>query len=180
MPDEPTDDQSVRRKAIAAELQRVEESAKYSAQIQFEQAKQWRSVNLGLGVPTSVLATISGTAVLAEDAYAVLAGVLALLAAAGGAILTTLNASNRMNRASAAANAYLEIQTGARQARLVDLQHQSLDEARALLTDLTTRRDDQNRSAEPPNRRAYRKGQKNIERGGQDYAIDNMSHDEKY
>jgi hypothetical protein len=164
--------QDTRRQAIEAELKRLEESAKDSAQSQFEQAKQWRGVNLGLGVPTSVFAAIAGAMVLAEQNLALFAGVMSLLAAAGGAILTTVNAAHRMNQASAAANAYLEIQTAARQARLIDLPGQDLDDAKATLDELTARRDEQNRTAEVPNRRAYRKGQKNIAAGGQTYEVD--------
>ena len=161
-----------RRQAIRDELARIEESAKDSAQSQLEQAKQWRFVNLGLGVPTSVFAAISGAMVVADDKFDLIAAALALLAAAGGAILTTLNAAHRMNQASSAGNAYLEIQGQARQARLVDLPHQSLDHARQTLAELASRRDEQNKTAEIPSRRAYRKGQKNINTGGQDYAVD--------
>jgi hypothetical protein len=41
-----------RRQAIERELRRLEESAEYSAQSQFEQTKQWHGVNLLLGLPT--------------------------------------------------------------------------------------------------------------------------------
>ncbi len=170
-PDTPAD--AERRREIGAELSRIEESAKYSAQSQLEQAKQWRLVNLGLGVPTSVFAAISAAMVVAPDEYDLIAAGLALLAAAGGAVLTTLNAAHRMNQASSAGNAYLEIQGRARQARLVDLPYQDIDDARSKLEELTARRDEQNKTAEIPNRRAYRKG-KNIEIDrGQDYDVDN-------
>jgi hypothetical protein len=144
----------------------------YSAQIQFEQAKRWRTVNLGLGVPASVLAAVSGATALAATTGRIVAGVLALAAAGFGAMLTTMNSSHRMNQASAAANAYLEIQTAARQACQIDLPEWTLDEARSALAELTARRDEQNKTAEPPSRRSYRKGKANIESGGQTYAVD--------
>lgn len=147
----------------------------YSSQGQFEQAKQWRCVNLGVGAPTSILAAISGATVLSDTGKAVLGGILALAAAAGGAILTTLNASHRMNQAAAAANAYLEIQAAARQARLIDVPGQDLDEARAVLAELTARRDEQNKTAEVINARARRKAQANITAGGQAYEVDEHS-----
>jgi len=161
-----------RMSAISIELSRVEESAQYSAQIQFEQAKQWKSVNLALGLPASVLAAASGATALTAAAGRVAAGFLALASAAFGAILTTLNASHRMNQASAAGNAYLEIQTAARQAREIDLQGWDLDEARSALAELTARRDEQNKTAEVVNKRAYRRAKQNIETGGQDYGVD--------
>lgn len=172
-PDSP--DEAKRRKAIEDELKRLEESAMYSAQMQFELTKQWRGVNLGLGLPTSVLAAASGTAALLTTAGRIPAGILALAAAGFGAILTTINASQRMNQAAAAANAYLEIQTAARQARQVDLPDWSLEEARNALAELTARRDEQNKTAEPPNRRAYKGAQANISSGGQTYTVDDTT-----
>lgn len=165
-------DDEPRRRAIGRELERLEESAKFSAQIQFEQAKRWRGVNLSLGLPASVLAAVSGATALAVTTGRIAAGVIALAAAAFGGVLTTVNAAPRMDRASAAANAYLEIQTAARQTRLIDLPYISMEEARAALAELTARRDEQNKTAEAPSRRAYRRGKKNIESGGQTYAVD--------
>jgi uncharacterized protein (DUF1800 family) len=161
-----------RRGRIGAELSRLEESAMWSAQGQFEQSKRWRGVNLGLGVPTSVLAAVSGATALADVKRGVVAGVLALLAAGFGAILTTVNASQRQNKASAGANAYLEIQTAARQYRQIDLPYDDVDEARAHLAELTARRDEQNKTSEPISKAAYKKARKNIESGGQSYAAD--------
>ncbi|MCM3848778.1 SLATT domain-containing protein [Pseudonocardia sp. DR1-2] len=170
---------SGRRRAIADELRRLEESAMYSAQIQFEAAKQWRGMNLVLGLPASVLAAVAGATALADATNQLVAGILALMSAAFGAILTTVNAAHRMNQASAAANAYLEIQTAARQARLIDLPGQDIDEIRATLAELTARRDEQNKTVEPPNRRAYKRGSKNIEDGGQSYEVDSPSESDR-
>lgn len=58
--------ESVRREAIEAELLRLEEGAMHSAQAQSEQAKQWRGVNLGVGLPARVLAAIEGATALAD------------------------------------------------------------------------------------------------------------------
>lgn len=78
-----------------------------------------RAVNLVFGLPASVLAAISGATALASTGGRFVAGVLALAAAGFGAVLTTFNAGQRANRATAAANAYLAMQTSARQARRV-------------------------------------------------------------
>ncbi|WP_081592921.1 SLATT domain-containing protein [Nocardia otitidiscaviarum] len=171
------DSDSGRRRALDDELQRLEESAKYSAQNQFEQAKQWRGINLMLGIPASALAAIAGAAALASTASAFWAGMLALGAAAFGAVLTTVNASHRTNQAASAANAYLEIQTAARQARLLDLPTSDIDEMRAIVAEITARRDEQNKTAEPPNRWARKRAQKNIKDGGQTYDVDSSDND---
>ena len=146
----------------------------YGAQMQFEQSKLWRSVNLGLGVPASVLAAASGATALASTTGRVIAGVIALVAAAFGATLTTVNASHRMNTAANAANGYLEIQTAARQLREIDVPLMALDDARAALAELTARRDEQNKVAEPPTSRSYRKAKTNLEAGVQSYAADSV------
>jgi hypothetical protein len=164
--------EDARRQAIEAELKRLEESATYSSQAQFEQMKQWRGVNLGLGLPASLLAAASGATALAATAGRITAGFLAIAAAGFGAILTTVNASHHMNQASSAANAYLEIQTAARQAREIDLPYLAIDDARQMLAELTSRRDEQNKTAEPPNRRSRKKAQINIKDAGQTYEVD--------
>jgi hypothetical protein len=157
---------------LANELQRIEESAMWSAPGQFEQAKQWRSLNLILGVPTSAFAAVSGITALASTAGRVSAGVIAIAAAAASAVLTTLNAGQKAAKATAAANAYLESQTAARQARLLDLPSQNMDARRATVAKLTSRRDDVNKTVDPINRIAYARAKKILEVGGQEYQAD--------
>ncbi|MEW2403026.1 SLATT domain-containing protein [Streptomyces sp. NPDC046862] len=161
-----------RRRAIEAELRRIEESAMYSAQCQFEETKRWRAVHLLLGVPATLLAAIAGTTALVESTGRTAAGILALISSGLGAVLTTVNAPQRVAQASASANAYLEIQTASRQHREIDLDRWTADEAREALAALTARRDDQNAKAEVPSRRAYRKAQANLRSGTQRYAVD--------
>jgi hypothetical protein len=157
---------------IRNELSRIEESATFSAQAQFEQAKYWRAVNLTLGVPAAVLAAIAGATALASTTGRVAAGIIALIAAGLSAITTTLNAAQRTEQGQAAGNLYLALQSDARIARETDLPRQSFDEARAALAELRVRQDEINQSSALPARYAYRRAKKNIERGGQRYEID--------
>jgi hypothetical protein len=161
-----------RRRAIETELYRLEENAMYGSQMQFEQAKLWRGVNLVLGIPASVLAAVAGATALAATAGRIAAGILALTAAGFGALLTTLNASYRTNQAAVAATGYLAVQTAARQLRTIDLPAMDLDDARKDLAALTSQLDEQNKSAAPPSGRVYRRAKTNIEGGGQTYAVD--------
>jgi hypothetical protein len=158
--------------SIAAEADRLHESAAYSAQGQFEQAKLWRGLNAGLGVPAATLAAISGGTGLASKGNGTTPAILALLAAAFGAVLTTVNASRRMTQAQASGNAYLEIQTAARQFLTIDLAHMAFEEAREQLSVLTQRRDEVNKTSDPPSRYAYWRARNNIKQGGQDYEAD--------
>lgn len=157
---------------IRKELCRIEESATFSAQAQFEQAKYWRAVNLILGVPAAVLAAIAGATALASTTGRMAAGVIALVAAGLSAIATTLNAAQRTEQGQAAGNLYLALQSDARIARETDLPRQSFDEARAALVGLRVRQDENNQSSALPARYAYWRAKKNIERGGQRYKID--------
>lgn len=168
----PTDDEA-RRNAIRLELSRIEESATYAAQTQLEQSKRWSRANLWLGVSSSVLAAVAGTLALAGDAESEkIAGILALVAAVLAVVLTSLNASARTTACAAAGNAYLAIQNDARQSRLVDLDHEPVDVMRNKLSELTARRDEQNKAAEVASNRAYQLGRRNIIRGGQTYSVD--------
>ena len=158
-------------RAIATEAERMHESALYSAQGQFEQAKLWRLINLLFGVPAAVLAAVSGGTSLSGHLGA-LVGVLALIAAALTATMTTVNASRRMTHAQASANAYLQLQTAARQFLTIDLASMGYDDARETLRNLTNTRDELNKTADPPSRLAYKRSAKNIATGGQSYAVD--------
>lgn len=157
---------------IADEVHRIHESVLWSAQVQFEQMKFWRAMNSVFGVPAAVLAAVAGGTGLAADEATSVPGVLALLAAGFGAALTALNPSRRVSQAQAAANAYLELQTAARQLLLIDLAPMPAVEAREHLTNLTARRDEVNRTADPPGYYAYWRASRNIKKGRQSHDAD--------
>lgn len=158
---------------IAQEADRLHESVLWSAQGQFEQTKLWRSFNLVFGLPAAVLAATAGGTGLAASDSTQLPGVLALIAAGFGAALTTLNPSRRVSQAQASANAYLEVQTEARQFVLVRLRTLEPAEALEHLTALTERRNDINKTADPPSTFAYwRAGRVISKSGGQSYEVD--------
>lgn len=157
----------VRRAALLRECAEIENRATWSSQGQFEQAKSWQTFNLWVGSLAATSAAVSGALVLAVDDVALVCGILALLSAAGGAVLTIVNASQRATKATAAANAYLEIQNATRRARRVDFPWMDVEDARVALQTLTERMDEQNKSAEPISPRAYRRAGRNIRRGGQ-------------
>lgn len=159
-------------KALAQEIHRIHESVAWSGQIQFEQLKLWRTMNIALGVPAAVLAAISGGTGLAHPHSATVPAVLALIAAGFGAALTTLNPSRRVAQAQSAGNAYLEIQTSARQLLLVDVKNIGREAAREELSELTVRRDEVNRTADPPGHYAYWRATRNLSKGRQSYATD--------
>lgn len=166
--------------AIGQEALRIHESAQYSSQSQFEQAKIWRTINMCLGAPAAVLAALGGSAILSAREgelvgipTSVIGGILALGAAALSAILTTINASRRQTQSQSAGNAFLQLQTASRQFVSIDIQKQNYEDARDALTSLTTSRDELNKTADVPGRTAFKRARRNIKHsGGQDYAVD--------
>jgi hypothetical protein len=157
---------------IAREIDRMHESVLWSAQGQFEQMKLWRAMNGVLGVPAAALAAISGGTSLAAERVTRTPGVLALIAAGLGAVLTTLNPSRRVSQSQAAANAYLELQTNARQLLTIDLLTLTSTDARQQLLTLTGKRDEINRTADPPSWYAHWRARRSIEGGRQSYETD--------
>ena len=157
---------------LETESQRIEESAKWSGQIQFEQAKIWRGSNYLIGIPATAIGAIAGAATLATTVGRVWAGVAVLVASALTAIMTTLNLSRHKDEALVAANAYLAVQQDARQFYEIDLHKFAYDEARQTLNELTARAQEVNKSAPLVSKRAYKRAKKNIEDGGQTYEVD--------
>lgn len=157
---------------IARETHRIHEAVLWSAQGQFEQCKLWRMLNVLLGAPAAALAALAGGAGLASDEQLPFASILALISAALAATLTTLNPSRRITQAQASGNAYLEVQTAARQLLTIDLFTLGAEEAREQLEELTVRRDEINKTADPPGTIARRRAAQVIYSGGQAYEID--------
>ena len=128
----------------AKELSRIEESARHSAQGQFEQAKLWRNVNVSLGTFTAVMTAAAGVLTFATDRYRGLAGATAIGAALLVAAMTAIAPERRADRAERAANAYLAIQARARRSLLIEITHMTKGEALARVEELSAAQDDTN------------------------------------
>src|SRR4051812_9958877 len=103
------------------EAERVHESARYSAQTQFEYSKSWRRADRWLGGLAALLAALSAAGGLSEVLSAQGAGIVALCSAGVGAVATSLGAPKTKDRAHASANALLAVQQDARIFINVDL-----------------------------------------------------------
>lgn len=97
-------------KRLMAEGRRIEESAMWSGQNQFEQAKIWRGSNYIIGIPSTTLGAIAGATTLATTVGRLWAGLAMLVAAALAAIMTLLNLARHTDEALVSANAYLAVQ----------------------------------------------------------------------
>jgi len=160
------------KKEMIKEAKRVHESAMYSAQTQFEYSKTWRSVDRWLGGSASFVAAISGTAGLADIASAQVTGLIALIAAATGAIAVSLGAPKTKTLAHASANAYLALQQDCRVFIDIDAHRLPEQEARDELSSLVARLQELNATAEIPSKRAWARAKENVEKGSQEYEVD--------
>lgn len=158
--------------SIGEELSRLEETARLSAQGQFEAAKSWQHWNFFLGVPASVFGLFSGGAAFTEAFPVWVVGSGALIGAALAGIMTVMGAERRATRAKTCANTFHDIQDEARRLLLINLASMDLDEAHTALTALCDRYAETRHAADAPARRFYNRAKKNITAGGQHFAID--------
>ncbi len=161
-----------RRAQLRKEAERVEESARYSAQTQFEYSKTWRRVDRWLGGTAALLAAVSAAGGLSEVVSARWAGFIALGAAGLGAIATSLGAPKAKDRAHSSANAFLAVQQDARIFINIDLDELPTDEAREQLRTLVARQQELNSTSEIPSSRVWKRAKRNVESGGQTYEVD--------
>lgn len=157
---------------IGEELSRLEETARFSAQGQFEAAKSWARWNFILGVPASVFGLFSGGAAFTEAFPVWVVGGGALIGAALAGIMTVIGAERRATRAKTCANTFHDIQDDARRLLLINLASLNADEGHAALTALCDRYSETRHAADAPARRFYNRAKKNITAGGQQFAID--------
>lgn len=161
---------------VGDELARLEESARWSSQTQFEAAKAWQRWNFRLGVPASVFGLFSGGAAFLDSFPRWVVGTGALIGAALAGIATVLAAERRAQQAKTCANTFHDIQDDARRLLLIDLATLAADDARTQLTSLTDRYSETRHAADAPNRRAYNRAAKNLREGGQQFAVDTTNH----
>lgn len=157
---------------LLAEGQRVEESAKWSAQIQFEQAKRWRGTNHMIGIPSAAIGAIAGASTLATTVGRIWAGMAMLIASALTAVLTTLNLARHKDEAQIAANAYLAVQQDSRIFCEIRLKKMEYEEGFQALSELVARLQEVHKSAPLVSKKSYEQAKKNIEGGSQSYKAD--------
>jgi hypothetical protein len=91
---------------IVTEIVRRGRRNEHLGEAQDGRRRFWSRLHLILGAPAAVLAGISGAVILGNPDANIVAGVIALVSAAFGALLAFLNPSERATRAEEAANRY--------------------------------------------------------------------------
>lgn len=153
-------------------MSRIHESAVFSAQGQFEAAKVWRAAHWSLGGVTAALSALAAVLTFASDAQ-VLSGVLAVLAAAAAAVLTTSHPDKLAERAVARGNDYTRLRNDARRPLHVQVPRDPITDLREALDVLAGRASDLDHTSDPIPRFAYKRAKRNVERdGGQQFEVD--------
>jgi hypothetical protein len=144
------------RIALSRELYRLKENVDRSARVQFRRSAWWNGVGATLNVITTLLAASAGVSSLSAIAGPLIAGFLALAAAALAAVNTALGADKRASVAATAGNSYIELRDTLRQIRRLDLPTSSTEDIRHQIRDLTERVHTINKAAPVPGRMAWR------------------------
>jgi hypothetical protein len=160
------------RQEIRKEAERIHESALYAAETQYEYAKRWRRVDRLIGAAAAAIAAVAGVGGISNVLSARGAGLIAVVAAAMGAIAASLGAPQTKERAAVAATAYRALQQDARIFVSIDLPKLDDDEARANLSELVSRSQQLNRESALPSDKAWKKAKAKIEAGAQKYEAD--------
>ncbi len=157
-------------KEIVNECCRVEEDCIYSSKGHFEASALWKKIHLWIGVPSAILAGIASISAFEENTL--LAGALAILVAALGAIATFLNPSSKSTEHHSAATSYLELRNRVRRFKNIELPGMDEQEGKERILLFGQQKDDLSSSTPQIPEWAFKKARKNIEEGQADYVAD--------
>ena len=164
----PEDQQIV--SAVVTEAERIEEDALYSSKRHFNAAAYWNNLHLLLGLPTALIAGISGISALNHQSL--LAGVLAILVAGLTALATFLNPSQRATNHHDFGNRYNALRNRARIMREIESLTTSPSELTKEIRALNKERDELNQKAPQTPRWAFVRARAGIEEGEAAYQAD--------
>lgn len=156
---------------LAVEAQRIEEDTEHSFKGHYNAAARWARYHLWIGLPSALLAAISGAAAFKDQPE--LAGALALLSTALTTVLTFLKPSERAEMHKAVAGQYQALRNQARIFREIGLTDGlAADEAKARLFELAKTRDELNQSSPAIARCDYELAKNDIDSGRARYRVD--------
>lgn len=159
------------RDALVREAKRIEEDCTYSSKAHYDTAAAWSKAHLLTGVPAAIASAIAGVSAL--KSCEVLAAALAISVAALTSIATFLNPERRATSHRVAAAALHELRNRARMFYEIEAAAVG-DDSRLtkLLKELTSRRDELNRSSPGIPRWAFERARAGIETGEASYSVD--------
>ena len=162
------------KEKLIDEAKRIEEDSLYSAKGHFEAANKWRNIHLWLGLPTAVLAALSGVSALTQfDYHNILAAFLAIFVAALTSVITFLNPNEKASSHQDAGNKYNSLRNKVRIFYEIDCRGKSsVEELTKRLNEFGNLRDELNQNSPQIPREAYERARKGIKEGEADYEVD--------
>ena len=166
------------RDAAKKEAQRIIEDVLFSARRHFETARIWSLMHYWIGLPTAVLAAITGASAFKNNTA--LAGTLAIIVTALTALMTFLNPNKRSNEHHIAGNGYNALRNQTRIFCEIDLveSNQQID-INKRIKELAKERDVLNQNSPQTFKWAYKKAKESIESGEAAYAVDQCDPDKQ-
>jgi hypothetical protein len=168
--------------AIIHEAKRISEDTIYCYAGHSQAARRWDEINLWLGIPTTIIAAITGVTSLSSNSSSpailglsanVLVGVLAFLVAAISGLSTFLDPKNQASKHYLAAVAYLALHNDVRIFYQIDcLSGQPTSELAEQIKKLSARLNDLDNQPLIIPRWAQNAGNKMIKSGAYNYKID--------
>lgn len=152
------------------EAKRIEEDSIYSSKGHYEAARRWRHIYLWLGIPTAVIAGISGVSAFEECTF--IAGVSAIVAAALAAVSTFLNPSEKSQAHYTAGFKFTSLKNKSRIFCEIELLDKDNNNKKEQLLKLSSERDSINEVSPQIPRWAFEKARRGIESGESQYVID--------
>ncbi|MCU7806885.1 MAG: SLATT domain-containing protein [Candidatus Thiodiazotropha sp. (ex Semelilucina semeliformis)] len=155
---------------LRVEALRIEEDSTYSSKAHYEAARRWGKIYLWLGIPTAIIAGVSGVSAFEEQTL--LAGVAAIIAAALASISTFLNPSEKAQAHYTAGFKFTALKNNARIFREIELNDSNSKNPKSDLLKLSSERHSINEVSPQIPRWAFEKARKGIEEGESTYAVD--------
>jgi hypothetical protein len=156
---------------IIEEALRIEEDVNHSARSHFVAANRWAKYHLRIGLPSALIAALSGGAYLGEESF--FAVVLAAVSTGLITTLTFLKPSERSEIHNNAGNQYLELRNQTRIFRELEIAEEfDKESAVKKIKELAQRRDELNQRTPAIQRRDYDQGKKDIDEGRSTHKID--------
>lgn len=168
---------SIPKEEIIKEAKRIFENCLQTSKSHFVTARFWSNFHLWIGLPTVILAAVSGTIALAVFTHHnIIAGCISMLIVVLTAVTTFLNPKERANIHQTAGNNYDSLLSRVRIFWTVDCWRENPEELLAdKLKDFAEQRDRLNRDCPQPPKWAYKIAKKGIEEGEADYIVDKES-----
>ena len=155
---------------LQRESLRLDEDCSYSSRGHFEAERFWSCVNHWIGVPAALVGGAASVSAFQQETL--LAGSLAVVAAALAALATFLNPSARAAEHHAVGTKYLSLRNESRFLRETWPNPSDVIPFRDELASLVKRRNELNESSPPIPRHAFKAARKRIEGGEAKYEVD--------